>query len=144
MDAQGLQNILIERLEESQLKEDVQLLILTAFEGDDELAQALEGAAGPGKRTEVPPPETPVGPVQLVGSGTQRRVNLDVTVDGSDANALGVMSQGELHALALALFLPRATMAESPFRFLGYSSRWTCSLRSVLGLWPFGPVPWAS
>lgn len=28
------------------------------------------------------------------------------------------MSQGELHALALALFLPRATMAESPFRFL--------------------------
>ncbi|MGH8966424.1 MAG: AAA family ATPase, partial [Actinomycetes bacterium] len=27
-------------------------------------------------------------------------------------------SQGELHALALALFLPRATIAESPFRFV--------------------------
>ena len=28
------------------------------------------------------------------------------------------MSQGELHALALALFLPRATSASSPFRFV--------------------------
>ena len=28
------------------------------------------------------------------------------------------MSQGELHALALALFLPRATAPESPFRFI--------------------------
>ena len=28
------------------------------------------------------------------------------------------MSQGELHALALALFLPRATMSASPFRFV--------------------------
>ena len=28
------------------------------------------------------------------------------------------MSQGELHALALALFLPRASMPESPFRFV--------------------------
>ena len=28
------------------------------------------------------------------------------------------MSQGELHALALALFLPRATAANSPFRFV--------------------------
>ena len=28
------------------------------------------------------------------------------------------MSQGELHALALALFLPRATAASSPFRFV--------------------------
>lgn len=32
--------------------------------------------------------------------------------------ALGVMSQGELNALALSLFIPRATLAESPFRFL--------------------------
>lgn len=39
-------------------------------------------------------------------------------VDGQDAGALEVMSQGELHALALALFLPRATMAQSPFRFV--------------------------
>jgi hypothetical protein len=28
------------------------------------------------------------------------------------------MSQGELHALALAIFLPRVTMSRSPFRFL--------------------------
>jgi hypothetical protein len=28
------------------------------------------------------------------------------------------MSQGELHALALSLFLPRAGLAESPFRFM--------------------------
>lgn len=59
-----------------------------------------------------------LGPIELAGSGNRRQVNLDVTVDGADAGALGVMSQGELHALALALFLPRATMPESPFRFL--------------------------
>ena len=29
-----------------------------------------------------------------------------------------MFSQGELHALTLALFLPRATLAESPFRFV--------------------------
>lgn len=56
--------------------------------------------------------------VRLAGTGTQRRVDLDVTVDGVADAALGVMSQGELHSLGLALFLPRATMAESPFRFL--------------------------
>jgi hypothetical protein len=28
------------------------------------------------------------------------------------------MSQGELHSLALSLFLPRATLPESPFRFI--------------------------
>ena len=43
---------------------------------------------------------------------------LQVTVDGSPAEALGVMSQGELHSLALSLFLPRATLPESPFRFI--------------------------
>ena len=43
---------------------------------------------------------------------------LDVTVDGVEGAALGVMSQGELHALALSLFLPRATLPESPFRFV--------------------------
>ena len=41
-----------------------------------------------------------------------------MTVDGVAGAALGVMSQGELHALALSLFLPRATLAESPFRFV--------------------------
>ncbi len=56
--------------------------------------------------------------IRLAGTGTSRRVDLDVNVDGIPSAALGVMSQGELHSLALALFLPRATMAQSPFRFL--------------------------
>ncbi len=59
-----------------------------------------------------------LGRVELEGATTRRRVALDVTVDGTPAAALGVMSQGELHALALSLFLPRATSKESPFRFL--------------------------
>ena len=54
----------------------------------------------------------------LEGSGTQRRSVLRVEVDGKPAQALGVMSQGELHAIALSLFVPRATTAESPFRFI--------------------------
>jgi recombinational DNA repair ATPase RecF len=56
--------------------------------------------------------------VALAGSGVRRRVEVQVTVDGVAAAALGVMSQGELHALALSLFLPRATLPESPFRFV--------------------------
>ncbi|MFE6919410.1 AAA family ATPase [Nocardia sp. NPDC057663] len=60
-----------------------------------------------------------LGAIRLQGSaGTARRVLLDVTVDEVDGAALGVMSQGELHALGLSLFLPRATMAHSPFRFV--------------------------
>ena len=54
----------------------------------------------------------------LEGSGAQRRSVLRVEVDGKPAHALGVMSQGELHAIALSLFVPRATTAESPFRFI--------------------------
>jgi hypothetical protein len=57
----------------------------------------------------------PLGKIELVGTGTKRKVSLDVTVDGA---ALGVMSQGELHSLALSRFLPRATLPESPFRFV--------------------------
>jgi hypothetical protein len=45
-------------------------------------------------------------------------VELKVSVDGSEGGALAVMSQGELHAVALSLFLPRATLPESPFRFV--------------------------
>jgi len=56
--------------------------------------------------------------VTLKGSSTQRKVDLDVTVDGTEGVALGVMSQGELHALALALFLPRLLRADSPFGFV--------------------------
>lgn len=59
-----------------------------------------------------------LGPITLAGSTTRRAVRLEVSVDGAGGTALGVMSQGELHALALALFLPRATAAGSPFRFL--------------------------
>ncbi|MGE0816169.1 MAG: AAA family ATPase [Vicinamibacterales bacterium] len=59
-----------------------------------------------------------LGGVELEGTATRRRVTLAVTVDGTPAEALGVMSQGELHSLALSLFLPRATLADSPFRFL--------------------------
>ena len=59
-----------------------------------------------------------LGRIELAGSKSQRRVTLDVTVDGVAGAALGVMSQGELHSLALSLFLPRATLGESPFRFV--------------------------
>ena len=45
-------------------------------------------------------------------------MELKVTVDGQEGAALGVMSQGELHSLALSLFIPRATLPESPFRFV--------------------------
>jgi hypothetical protein len=54
----------------------------------------------------------------LSGTGSRGRVDLEVTVDGRESAALGVMSQGELFSLALSLFLPRATRPESPFRFL--------------------------
>jgi recombinational DNA repair ATPase RecF len=56
--------------------------------------------------------------VVLTGSGPSRQVKIDVTIDGVASAALGVMSQGELHAMALSLFLPRATLPESPFRFV--------------------------
>ena len=56
--------------------------------------------------------------VALKGAATQRSVALDVTVDGVHGAALGVMSQGELNALALSLFMPRASLPESPFRFM--------------------------
>jgi recombinational DNA repair ATPase RecF len=59
-----------------------------------------------------------LGRIQLTGDGTRRRVVLDVTVDGVEGAALGVMSQGELHSLALSLFIPRATLPESRFRFI--------------------------
>ena len=56
--------------------------------------------------------------IMLGGSGTRRHVELDATVDGEPAAALGVMSQGELNCLAISLFLPRATHTDSPFRFV--------------------------
>ena len=59
-----------------------------------------------------------LGSIRLAGSATQRRVELDVSVDGTAGSALGVMSQGEVNALALSVFLPRAMLPASPFRFL--------------------------
>lgn len=59
-----------------------------------------------------------LGKIRLEGQKTSRRVILEAAVDGSDTEAFGVMSQGELQALALAIFIPRATSPQSPFRFL--------------------------
>jgi len=60
-----------------------------------------------------------LGPIHLTGSHTRRVAKLDVRVDGAEGtSALSVMSQGELHSLALSLFLPRATVDDSPFRFV--------------------------
>ena len=56
--------------------------------------------------------------VVLEGIGPMRHVTLDVTIDGVEGAGLGVMSQGELNAIALSLFLPRVTLPESPFRFV--------------------------
>ena len=56
--------------------------------------------------------------VELEKAGRRRKVKLNVTVDGKESVALAVMSQGELNALALSLFLPRMTLPDTPFRFL--------------------------
>jgi energy-coupling factor transporter ATP-binding protein EcfA2 len=56
--------------------------------------------------------------IKMTGTGSRRRLELSVGVDGVPAPSLGVMSQGELHSLFLSLFLPRLTLDESPFRFL--------------------------
>ena len=56
--------------------------------------------------------------IALRGKGNRRNLGLAVTVDGEQGAALGVMSQGELNAFSLSLFLARATLPESPFRFL--------------------------
>jgi recombinational DNA repair ATPase RecF len=51
-------------------------------------------------------------------SGNVRRAEVAVSIDGSAASAFGVMSQGELHSLAVSVFLPRAGFRDSPFRFM--------------------------
>ncbi len=56
--------------------------------------------------------------LRLTGKGNARRLILDTSVDGQGSAALGVMSQGELNTLSLSLFLARALLPESPFRFL--------------------------
>ena len=56
--------------------------------------------------------------MRLDGSSTRRRVLFPATVDGTATQAMAVMSHGELQALGLAVFLPRACADDSPFRFL--------------------------
>ena len=56
--------------------------------------------------------------LKLEGAANRRHLALDVSVDGADGQALGVMSQGEIHSLALSLFLPRVLLPESPFGFV--------------------------
>ena len=56
--------------------------------------------------------------VTLTGSGSNQGMSLSLEVDGKHKTGIGVLSQGEIHSMALALFLPRATLAASPFRFL--------------------------
>ncbi|MBD0862449.1 AAA family ATPase [Gordonia sp. zg691] len=59
-----------------------------------------------------------ISEIALEGARTRRKAVLRGLVDGQETGVLSVMSQGELHALALALFLPRATAQSSPFRFI--------------------------
>lgn len=59
-----------------------------------------------------------LGPLALTGSGKRRALELTCTTDGVDAPSRSVLSQGELNALAMSLFVPRATHESSPFRFL--------------------------
>ena len=56
--------------------------------------------------------------LKLTGRANSRRLNLATSIDGQDGAALAVMSQGELNALSLSLFLARAVLPESPFGFL--------------------------
>ncbi|MPZ79400.1 MAG: hypothetical protein GEV28_02990 [Actinophytocola sp.] len=56
--------------------------------------------------------------VKLAGASTRRRVSLRAVIGSTETAAFSVMSQGELHTLGLSLFLPRATMDASPFRFV--------------------------
>ena len=60
---------------------------------------------GPGKSGRRLRQESNVGldAIRLAGENTNRRVELDADVDGVKAGAFGVMSQGELHALALGV-----------------------------------------
>lgn len=58
--------------------------------------------------------------LRLVGRGAQRRVAVDVSVDGGPAaqNSPGLLSQGEFQALALSICLPRTLLPDNPFGFL--------------------------
>lgn len=59
-----------------------------------------------------------LGTLELSGTNNRRRVRISGAIDGKGVDSFAVFSQGELHALTLSLFLPRATLAQSPFRFV--------------------------
>jgi energy-coupling factor transporter ATP-binding protein EcfA2 len=59
-----------------------------------------------------------VDPFEISGIKTSRKLGMTCSIDGESANARSVLSQGELHALGLSMFLPRALHRESPFGFL--------------------------
>jgi recombinational DNA repair ATPase RecF len=59
-----------------------------------------------------------LGPIAFTGSGrTRRKLDVPVRIDGAHGG-VPMLSNGELHALGLALFLPRSTAPDSPFRFV--------------------------
>ena len=53
-----------------------------------------------------------------VAGSSNRRAQLRVATGGSEALAQAVASQGEQHALALSVFLPRVESPENPFGFV--------------------------
>nr|BFE63973.1 ATP-binding protein [Dactylosporangium thailandense] len=56
--------------------------------------------------------------MRLDGANTRRKISFPARVDGTSTSAMAVMSQGELQALGLSVFLPRACADDSPFRFV--------------------------
>lgn len=58
-------------------------------------------------------------PIDKAGSppALELRVSLDLTIDGDRPIERGALSQGELHSLALSVFLPTLMMPGSPFGF---------------------------
>jgi recombinational DNA repair ATPase RecF len=59
-----------------------------------------------------------LGEITLTGQKQARRVDMKAAVDGKDARAFEVMSQGEMNALALSIFIPKASLPDSPFGFI--------------------------
>lgn len=68
-----------------------------------------------------------LGKIQFVGAANRRHVKLYADVDDreADGGALGVMSQGELHALGLAIPAPGRRRPAAP----SGSSCWTTQFR---------------
>jgi energy-coupling factor transporter ATP-binding protein EcfA2 len=83
----------------------------------DRLAPVIDGAQANWERLRHES-NVALGDIGLHASGKQRYASFDVAIDGSQASALGVMSQGELSALAISIFLPRALLPGSPFGFV--------------------------